>query len=63
MIGSSFATLLREMLALVHELEARRGFGTDIAEWLKEFGFVEEFEAWRKARNESRNRASVGDVV
>ena len=61
--GNTFATLLREMLSLVHELEARRRFDAEVGEWLKEFGLVDEFEAWREKKREAGNTKAVPDAA
>ncbi len=53
--GEVVATFLEEMMQLSAELRARRTFGEEVGEFLKEFGMIEDFEKWRNRRNTREN--------
>jgi hypothetical protein len=61
-VGQVFGTLLYEMHGLSRELEARRKHDADVGDYLKERGIGDDFDAWRKAREE-RNTATASGVV
>lgn len=48
--GSVFATFISEGIAMTQELDARRRFCADVAEFLRKKGLVIEFEAFRNER-------------
>lgn len=48
--GSVFATFVRESIAMTQELEARRRFGEDVGDFLRDLGLVGDFEKFRKAK-------------
>lgn len=46
--GNVFATLMKELLTMAQELEARRKFDEDVSEFMRERSLVEEFATFRK---------------
>lgn len=49
--GQVFAAALEEMVSLVREVEARRKWGDTVAEFLKSKNLIEEFETFRKEKD------------
>lgn len=48
--GTCFTTFIEEATSLGNEVTARRAFDADVAEYLKQKGLLEEWDAWRKAK-------------
>jgi hypothetical protein len=49
--GDVFAAFVREAQSIGAEVEARRAFQNELAEFMTEKGLAVEFEAWRVARS------------
>lgn len=49
--GQAFVTFLDEARSIGNEVTARRAFDADVAEYLKQKGLIEEFQAWREQKN------------
>ena len=52
--GEAFATFLKEAQSLGNEVVARRAFAGEVAAYLRAKGFVDDFEAWRKANGSNK---------
>lgn len=61
--GQVFATWFAEILSMVQELEARRGFDADVSAWLVSTDRVKDFEAFRHARAAKDDGSTDGSVV
>ena len=48
--GNVFATFLQEAQSIGNEVQARRAFQNEVGAFLAEKGLIDEFEAWRRAR-------------
>lgn len=60
MKGSVFASLLEEMHSAAEEIAARRKWGEQVSEYLKSKSLIEDFEAWRKAKDDVACKPSSG---
>lgn len=49
--GSVVANVVRELVELSNELDARRRFDEDVTAFLKERGLIADFDAFRKVRS------------
>lgn len=49
--GRAFTTFIEEAMSLGNEVTVRRAYDADVAEYLKQKGLLEEWDAWRKAKH------------
>lgn len=52
--GNAFVTMLDEGRMLCNEVSWRREFDSDVVEYLKQKGLLEEWDRWREAKRASR---------
>lgn len=49
--GMCFSTFIEEATSISNEVTARRAFDTDVGEYLKQKGLLEEWAKWREAKH------------
>lgn len=60
-VGSTLSTLVQEIMSMSAELDARRRFDREVADWLTAVGLGAVFEVWRRAQE--GNKLPPTDVV